>query len=391
MAALLARRGCRVMILDRATFPRPKPCGDYLNPGCSPVLARLGVQEDVAAQAHPVRGMSVVAPDGTIVAAPFAPAVGWALQRRTLDGLLLAHAARSGARVVEGARVVGLIRERDRIRVDVDRQRATGDSRCGPGRETFTASLVVGADGLRSTVARAVGAGEPLREGRYTVGTYIEGLAVLDPRVGDGFGEIHLLPNCYCGVAYLPGGLANVTIALGRRSLRAWRGALATHYWTSLRAFPGLAGRLAGARQVRGFVTSGPLAFARRRAVADGVVLTGDAAGFIDPMTGQGVYLALRGAELAAGVALRALEEGRTSARALAGYDRARRREFGRVFLLSRILQALAFRPTAIRQATHRMAARSDLAAGLMHAVANVEDPGSVLRPWFFARIMGLG
>ncbi len=384
-AALLARGGCRVLLLDRATFPRPKPCGDYLNPGCDVVLTRLGVRDALASHgALHVRGMRLVAPEGTAVTVPFSKATGWALPRRALDSVLLAHAAGAGAHVIEGTRVVGVERDSHRVRVYAERHRG------GAIREQYTAPLVIGTDGLHSTVARAIGAGGSPRRGRYTVGAYLEGLAGADPRAGDTIGEIHLRPDMYCGVAYLPGGLANVTVALGRRDLRAWRGALAARYWASLRSFPGIAGRLSGARQVGGFVTSGPLAFSRRRAVAPGVMLAGDAAAFIDPLTGQGVYLALRGAELAAASALRALDHGGATAGALAAYDRARRREFGTGFLLSRVLQHLAFRSAAIRRATRRMGAQPDLGARLMHAVGNVEDAKSVLHPWFFARVMGL-
>ena len=383
-AALLARSGCRVVILDRATFPRPKPCGDYLNPGCDTVLARLGARDAVIARgARPVHGMRVVSPDGTAITVPFSPRTGWALSRRALDHVLLEHAVACGARLVERTRVRGVERDHSRIRVHAEH------SQSGMIPEEFAAPLVIGADGLHSTVARAIGAGGLPRRGRYTVGAYLEGVAA-GPG-GEDTGELHLRPDRYCGVAYLPGGVANVTIALGRAELRTWRGALAARYWAALRTFPGLADRLGSARQVGGFSTSGPLAFSRRRTVARGVMLVGDAAAFIDPLTGQGVYLALRGAELAAAGALRALQSGGLTTRALGAYDRARRREFRSAFLLSQILQHLAFRRPAIGRAIRRMAAHPDLATRLIHAVGNVEDAGTVLRPWFFVRVMGVG
>ncbi len=384
-AALLARSGCRVLILDKATFPRPKPCGDYLNPGCDATLDRLGVRDALAAHgARPVRGMRIAAPGGPAVMVPFSPRAGWALPRRTFDHLLLSHALASGARVVESARAVGL--ERDRHGACVHVERHTGRAT----REEYAAPIVIGADGLRSTIARAIGGGGSPDRGRFTVGAYLEGVAPPDPTWGEEIGEVHFRPDCYCGVAYLGGGLANVTVALGRATLRTWRGALAACYWAALRAFPGLADRVAHARQVGGFATSGPLGFWRRRAVADGVVLVGDAAAFMDPLTGQGVYLALRGAELAAAAILRSLTGGSPTARALAGYEWARRREFGASFLLSRILQHLAFRPAVLHRAIRRMVAHPDLARRLIHAIGNVEDAAVVLRPWFFAKIMGL-
>lgn len=382
-AGILARSGCRVLILDRAVFPRAKPCGDYLNPGCDLVLARLGVRGALRdAGARPVRGMRVVPPDGSAVTFPFPRTTGWALSRRMLDHLLLARAAGVGAEVAEGLRVVGVRQEPDCVRVSAER---------ASGRyEEFAARILIGADGLHSTVARAIGAGGPPRRGRYTVGAYLDGLA---PETGDPageIGEIHLRADRYCGVAHLPHGVANVTIALSHPTLRTWRGALDARYWETLRTFRGMAGRLSRARRVSPFQSSGPLAFWRRRAASGRTLLVGDAAAYIDPLTGQGIYLALRGAEMVAAAARAALDRGAAVAAAFAEYERTRRREFGPVFVVSRILQRLAFCPAVLRRAAREMAAHPDLAARMGGAVGNIDPPGSVLRPAFVARVLGL-
>ncbi len=379
-AAMLARRGYRVMLLDRAAFPRAKPCGDYLNPGCDAILDTLGVSDSLeGAGARHVRGMCVVAPDGEALVLPFPRASGWALPRHTLDHLLLRHASGEGVTVIEGARVVA---------VEQTSRGATIHAE-GPGmrRTRYTARLVIGADGLRSAVAGSIGAGGPPRRGRYTVGTYLDGLA--PGAGGEETGEIHLGHHRYCGVAYLPGGLANVTIALSRGDLRTWRGDLDARYWEALRTFPGLADRLGHARRVGGFRTSGPLAYWRRRVASGRVLLVGDAAAHVDPLTGQGIFLALRGAELAAGAAVAALAHDATAA-ALRGYIRARRLEFGSIFLVSRLLQGLAFCPAVVHRATRRMAVHPDLGTRLIGAVGNVEPAGSVLRPGFLARVLGI-
>ena len=384
-AAILAQNGARVLLLDRAVFPRPKPCGDYLNPGCGTILDRLGVGATLAADgAGRVRGMRVVAPDGLAVTLSFSRGVGWAIPRQTLDHALLTHAARRGVTVIEDARAVGVLHEGGRVRVAVERLRRTRT-------ETYAARFVIGADGLHSSVAHAVGAGEPPRRGRFTVGAYVEGVARETPgAAGEEIGELHIGRDRYCGVAYLPGGLANVTIALGRAELRAWRGALEARYWATLKAFPSLAGRLGRARRAGRFVTSGPLAYCRRRSVSGRVLLTGDAAAHIDPLTGQGVYLALRGGELAANAVTRALAREGEAGTALWEYDRARRREFGPLFLTSRLLQSLAFHPVVVRRAFRRMAAHPDLGVRLVGVAGNVESPGSVLRPGFLTRILGI-
>jgi len=382
-AAALARRGMRVALFERETFPRRKPCGDYLNPGCAAAFVRLGVHDAVAASgARAVHGMHIVAPAGDGVTLPFGQRAGWDLPRRTLDDILLAHAARCGARVFQGARVVGVARESGRVRVAVEH-------RHGAAPETYSASLAVGADGLRSAVARIAGSGGPPRRGRYTVGAYVEGLAPLRAGNTPDVGEVHLGPDRYCGVAHLSGGLANVTVAVGRDTLRSRCGPIDAWYWAALRTFPALADRLAHARQVGTVAGSGPLAYWRRRCVADGILLVGDAAAYVDPLTGQGVYLALRGAELAAAAALEALGGEGPIRRALAAYERARRELMG-VFLISRILQMLACRPAVASRVVRRLQAHPELGAALIAAIGNVARPASVLHPGFIARTLGI-
>ena len=371
-----------MVVLDRARFPRPKPCGDYLNPGCASVLDRLGARGAVAGAAVPVAGMRIVAPDGTQAATMFSAGSGLAVTRAALDHLLLANAAAAGATVIEDASVVRL--DRDALRIRVTAERVRGQTRS----EQYHAPLVIGADGLRSKVASMIGAGDPPRRGRFTIGGYVEGLTPVAGADRHPFGELHLAADRYCGAAYLPDGLANVTIALGQRALRAWRGSLEAHYWAALRAFPGLAGRVSNARLVGGLRTSGPLAFWRRGAVDPRVLLAGDAAAFIDPMTGQGVYLALRGGELAAEAAARALDRGGPTSRTLAGYDRARRQAFGGAFFLSRLLQAAAFRPALAAHAVRRMAVRRDLGTRFIDAVGNVAPATSVFHPGFLAGLL---
>ena len=183
--------------------------------------------------------------------------------------------------------------------------------------------------------------------------------------------------------------MANVTIALTRRELRTWRGRLQSAYWAALRAFPGLEDRLAQAALVGKLRTSGPLGYCRRQAVIGGVLLAGDAAAHMDPMTGQGVYLAIRSAELAASTALRALGGGGSTRRILRGYDHLHRREFADAFLLSRALQCLAFRPPVMRRAMRRMAGAPEIGTRLIDAIGNVHPPASVLRPAFIARVLG--
>ena len=383
-AALLGRRGCRVLLVDRAVFPRPKPCGDYLNPGCDELFDRIGVRADVQRAATPVRGMHLVTADGVEAPLAFPRRNGWALRRAILDQMLLEHAARAGAAIQDGARVAALEAERRGVRVTVEHHGR---------RESHAARLIVGADGLRSTVARIAGMGAAVRGGRYTVGAYLGGLAPLrhggqsEDTETVAWGEIHLARTGYCGIANLPGGLANVTLAVPKDVVRAWRGNLAAGYWAWLRGCPAIRNRLGPAEQIGPLTTVGPLGYLRRRAARGRVVLAGDAAAHLDPMTGQGVYLALRGAELCAAAAAGALDgTGVPSAQA---YAVARARAFGPVFAGSRLVQALAFRPAVVRRAAAQVARYPDLGRRLIGMVGNTDGLAAVLHPAVLPRLLG--
>lgn len=392
-AALLARRGCRVVVIDRAVFPRPKACGDYLNPGCDLEFERLGVRDAVAGAAARVRGMRLVTADGTAAALPFPHRNGWALPRARLDQTLLEYAARCGVEIWDGSRLASLDAGPDAVRVCFEH---------GGRVERRRARLVIGADGLRSAVARAAGIDAAVTHGRYTVGAYLSGLEELPASVDftvagesaarrssgtDGWGEIHLRADAYCGVAHLPGGVANVTLAAPRRTLRAWRGNVEAGYWTWLRGCPGLRDRLARAERVGPLTAVGPLGYYRRRAGRGRVLLVGDAAAHLDPMTGQGVYLALRGAELCAAIAAEALD--RTGVPSLRKYALARWREFGPVFAASRLVQGLAFRRGVARRAARQMVRHPDLAGRLVGMIGNTEGVGAVFHPAVLPRLLG--
>jgi len=102
-----------------------------------------------------------------------------------------------------------------------------------------------------------------------------------------------------------------------------------------------------------------------RRATDDGALLLGDAALFLDPFTGQGLYLALRSAALAAPVADTALAGRRPDRAALAAYDAARADEFGDKWRVSRALQAVLYRPRTVRRVARALRRDPGLAATL--------------------------
>jgi flavin-dependent dehydrogenase len=129
-----------------------------------------------------------------------------------------------------------------------------------------------------------------------------------------------------------------------------------------------LAERLATARLEGPARAIGPLALQSRAVAAPGVVLLGDAAGFYDPFTGEGITLALRSAELAAEALEQAFSapSGAASLPRLRGYERSRDEATRDKFLFNRLLQLVVDRPLLANAAARRLARRSDLADHLV-------------------------
>jgi flavin-dependent dehydrogenase len=327
-AYLLAKAGARVRLLDRAVFPRDKLCGDTVNPGTVALLRRHGLGS-VVEDGLPVDGMIVTGASGVRIEGRYGPGVqGRAIARRVLDERLLAAAAGAGATVCEGVLVRAPLTD-----AAAAGPRATGVKATAGGADVeFTARVVIAADGRHSRVARALGLSlHPPSPRRWAVGGYFEGVAALTT-----LGEMHVRHGRYLGVAPLPGGLANACVVTAdRAALRDPRRLLVE----SLRRERVLGDRFARARLVGPAVCIGPLAVEARAAGIDGLLLAGDAAGFIDPMTGDGLRFAIRGAELASAAALSALEQGWTGVHARLAD--ARRREFGGKWRFNRALRAL--------------------------------------------------
>jgi menaquinone-9 beta-reductase len=338
-AVLLAEHGLDVVVLDRAELPRARIiCGEYLSPEAGRLLDRLGVLKAVdAAGATPLAGMRITAPDGTAVVGRYGEVGGWrpyrqhamGLARATLDGALVERLRAAPIDLREQTRVVDLMVEDGRV-VGVraeDRDRGPLEVR---------ARVVVGADGRASLVAQRLGCRRPHRLRRMALITYVSGLA--DCR---DLGEIFVDPPDYAILNPVAPDRANLGLVVPLAHAAPWSGRLEDFLPARVRQLPYLARRLAGATRVAPVHALGPLAHRVDPPGLGGVLLIGDAAGFYDPFTGEGVFTALRSAELAVETITRALRAGDVSEGALAAYQRARRKAFGGKERVTRALQFL--------------------------------------------------
>lgn len=341
-ALVMARRGLRVRLMDRARFPRPKLCGDTLNPGA---LASLGRHLDVDALRPlglPLSGMRLSGPGGVAVVGRYPTGVaGLSVTRLVLDARLLDAARLAGVTVEEGVVVRGPVVSYGAVQ-GVRVVASTGERSLG-------ARIVLACDGRASVLARACGlAHTPKAPRRWALGAYVHGVSDVDAA----FGEMHVRDAGYLGIAPVADGLANVCLVLPRhRAAQA-----AGRPWEAIReavaADAMLRDRFLEARPAGRPVVIGPMAVDASYAGVPGMLLAGDASGFVDPMTGDGLRLAIDGAQLAAAVALDVLE-GRLSADAApAALAAARQRAFAAKWRFNRSLRAVVDTPPLVRAAT---------------------------------------
>ena len=332
-AAVAAATGARVLVVERAIFPRDKVCGDCLNPECWKVFDRLGLTAAVRNLPHAkIERVSFVSRGGRELAFAMESSDRGeiAVRRRYLDDLLLRHAISSGAAVEQGAALVGVSRE------------ATGwqvTFQCGSATRQAGARFLVAADGRNSSVARFAGLRARRGWARDRVGlqTHVPLPPSLEATV-----QMRSLEGGYGGLAPVGEGMLNVSLA-GRPgqidSLKAW------------------AEREFGA--IDEWRTIAPLARqALNPAPGDGLFLVGDAARVVEPFTGEGTYYAMRSGELAAGAIADVLAGRCAMAGAVDTYRRAHDSLYRGRLWVNRLAKLAVLYPgvaeTVMRLAVHR-------------------------------------
>jgi flavin-dependent dehydrogenase len=309
-AMLLARRGLRVLLVDKATFPSDTFRQHFIRQPGVACLKRWGLLERVAASNCPAVGTMTVDLGDFPLTGSVAPVDGvgdaYAPRRFVLDTILAEAAVEAGAELREGFAVDDLIVEDDRV---------AGIR----GRTTERARLVIGADGVHSLVARRVDA--PTYEARPAVACYyhsywsdvpVDGIEVY---FGDGQFVVAFATN---------DGLTGITIGWPVGAFQSVRAAVERQYLGALDRVPALAERIRGGRREEPFAGTADLPNFFRRPYGAGWALVGDAGYHKDPMLAYGISDAFRDAELLAD-AVEAGFGGRLQPEAaLADYERRR-------------------------------------------------------------------
>jgi len=395
LAWMAARAGLDVVVLERARFPRDKPCAEYVSPEASRILADMSVLERIEqGGAAQLAGMRVRAPSGASFRGDFAGVRGFssfrkrglAMRRPTFDAVLLREAEAAGARVIEEATVTDLLRDADGRVTGVAMRTSPASGERRQPHATLEARVVVGADGLHSIVARRLGlVHTALWPRRVAFVTHFRGVAGM----GD-VGEMHVERDGYVGLADVGKGETNVSLVVPSSHARGAGADRASFLWSWISRRPHLLSRLRDAERTSPVRATGPFAQHARRAWAPGAALVGDAGDFFDPFTGEGIYAAMRGAELLAPylhAAARA-ESPREADAALAAYDRCRRNAFRGKWIVERIVATAVAIPSVMNRAARSLARQQDMADILVGVTGDFVPPSEILRASYLLRLL---
>ncbi len=347
-------------------------------------LGHIGLSQEVqAAAARPIPAMRLEA-DGSTVRLTYGddgslatPAVGF--DRQELDEALLDLARGAGVDVRTGVAVTD---------VELGGPQARVATRSGSRSEEVAAKVVIGADGVRSMVARAAGVVRPAHLGPRIGLTF----HVADPRPAEDPLEARMviLPDAYCGLAPVPGGRLNVGIVLAGD---AWRQRLAAEgaaavvdaVLAEVPVSPDDPVVWAKAERLDSIEGASPLGHRVSHRAGRDWLLVGDAAGFLDPLTGEGMHRALLSAALAA----RAVDVHLDGTKnALAGYERSMARRFRAKDVVTLLIQSFLARPALFGHAVRRLESRGPVRETMGLVIGDLVPATRALDPRFLAALL---
>jgi menaquinone-9 beta-reductase len=393
-ACHFARAGFRVVLIDQRRFPRDKVCGDFVGPAALEELDRLGLfSQQTFANAAKIRNGALYVNGDKVVGQPF-PSIGsfrdygLCIPRMLLDEAIVQAAVASGTRLIEEARVIGY---------EADRTGVTVFHKHNDSPERLRTRLLIGADGSSSLISRSLRAANPAKRDRIVaVRAYFEGVEGRTDQA-----DIYVNSSSFPGYYWLfPTGADTANVGVGI-PLETWTATkhqqLGKLFADYIESNPAMRCRLAKAK-MRGKIAGWPLTTfnSRTPAIGNRVVLIGDAAGLINPLSGEGIQYALRSARWCSETLMSAVSGDDLSAHGLRPYAIRTQAEMRYDMALSRLIVDLlknhaliplwlsALEKIAKRGPSH--SERYDVAAGVFAGLVPARDLLSLSFLWHTAK-----
>ncbi len=389
MALDLNCRGYDVALCDQAKFPRDKVCGEFISPGADPILDKLGVLASIEALAPKrLKGVAISSYESAELEIDYPASTetgsrpsSLSVPRYQLDALFLKQVQSTGVKVFEQHKVTDFI---------FDNGCVAGVRGWDENRTSFSlkAKLVVDAGGRNAVSLKKFSLKqEPKGNGKIAFSAYWQGV-----RLPDDYCYMHVSRPGYTGISSVGNGRANVVLVVDRSALDGERDERVakpeTFYHHVLMKNCRRREMLQDAEQVEAVRSVESLAFAVKPVSCSGLVLVGDAMGFIDPFTGEGIYLSLRSSQIAAEVIHGGFQSSNFSRNALSVYDKRRQEEFGGKFLLSRVLQWLIYNRPFCNRVMKRLSTNRILAETLAGVIGDILPAKKVVSMKFLLRLL---
>lgn len=331
-AIRLAEQGFKVVLYEANAYPHHKVCGEFLSPGCARLLDDLHILKALNnAGAVPLDSAVITTQQGQQWVTPMPGALG--ISRYTLDSVLIQQAKASGVHIHEQTTVT-----------HIQGTLSHGFEITARTRQTLLhhqARIIIGAHGKRSTIDRILNRSF-LNSSYAFIGLKNHFAGIHMPRRV----ELYTFPGGYCGMSEVENGLTNVCL-LARQEVFRSAGAQIDRFFEWMQTQnPHLRARLMNAQPVHeSWLSIAQIPFAHKNPVEHDVLMVGDAAGLITPVTGDGMEIALQSGAVVSRYAAAYLN-GAISARELVrNYAAAWRQTFGFRLKMGRILQAIMLRP----------------------------------------------
>lgn len=333
-ASYLAGRGCRVLMIDRAGFPRDKICGDGIPPGTVTLLQQIGAGQQIEqAGFFPIHGFRFVTPRGTVFDTAASSKNGqdfFIAPRRKFDHILFEHALGRGAEFLR-AQITGPLLADGRV--------AGVRLRSAQTERELAAPMVIAADGATSAIARGLSpAGAETGQPFLATRAYVTGLQTLSHKV-----EFHFTDELWPGYGWVfPLSESSANVGVGLLTTRYRRDRVPLHRLLErfLNSRPFRDRLLPDMRTEQRASWPIPMAFSRRfQRAFPGALLVGDAARLVDPLSGEGIHNAVQSALLAAQVTFNALQQNPFSGEYMDEYNRLCARHVWPVLSRSLLLQ----------------------------------------------------
>ena len=380
-AMLLARKGSRVLLVDKATFPSDIINGYFLHARGVACLKRWGILDRVMASNCPAISSVTLDLGPFSLVGPVFPSDGvaalYAPRRIVLDHILVNAAVEAGVELREGFQVQGLLREGERV---------TGiRGRHGQGKPiTEQATLVIGADGMRSVVARAAQAPTYYEKPTFTCTYYAcwSGISLEGAEIS---------PRDHRMIITFPTNDSKVLVAIQwpREEFNAVRRDIPGCFHKTLEACtPHLASRVRQGRQEERFVGTGDLPNFFRKPYGPGWALVGDAGHFKDPILAHGISDAFHDAELLAEAVDSGLSGRRPLQEALADYEHRRNETALPLYELNSQMAMLEPPPPDMQHLLGALHSNPVEAGRYMAALGGTTSPAEFFAPDNLAQIL---